>query len=469
MMKNLVSLTKLYTRSLYAKKAFLYSLILLTTICLFLIPNKDSSYITFYINKYTGDSNSIWVSSLGAIFTNLILSFIGFFFIEGSYTKEKKSGFGSIVRATIASNKVLLLHKWLAYLIILFSFLALIILSLYFINFKLFNFVTFTYPFLYFNVSYIFILSSIILVLDIFVQYRGLRIIFFIGLIIYISSPLVNSNFDFLGFNEFSSVIKNNFSEKYNIIGNSYAIGFIKNTTNFIYLKLDNINWLNNFRFKIIYIPISLFIIYVFTFIFNRYYIGGEKRIFKTTQNFTATQTYLNLKIDNINYSEIKPVTTKSFSSLFNLYFIILKNSFSNLNIIIKIILWVISFFLTRELSSNIIIPLILLLSFNIFDKFIDIDNKELLKFSFTTSCYSENERLFIKILVLSTFFIICIIPILSFNPVHNSLYTIIYFLFFSTFSVIFNYLTKGVKLLEIFYILIFASYISGYPIFKFL
>ncbi len=120
-MKKIINLTKLYTTNIYNKKAFLYSLILLIVISLFLIPNKDSSYITFYIDKYTGESNSIWVSSLGAIFTNLILSFIGFFFIEGNYTEEKKSGLGSIVKTTITSNKILLLYKWLTYVTVALS------------------------------------------------------------------------------------------------------------------------------------------------------------------------------------------------------------------------------------------------------------------------------------------------------------------------------------------------------------
>jgi hypothetical protein len=198
-MKNIINLTKLYTINLYNKKSFLNSIILLIVISLFLIPNKDSSYITFYIDKYTGESNSIWVSSLGAIFTNLILSVISFFFIEGNYIEEKESGLGSIVRATITSNKILLLYKWLAYIIVLFSFLVLIILSLYLINFESFNFITFLYPFIYFNIPYIFILSSIILILDVFIQYRGVKITFFICLIFFLSSPLINSNFDLLG------------------------------------------------------------------------------------------------------------------------------------------------------------------------------------------------------------------------------------------------------------------------------
>lgn len=468
-MKNIINLTKLYTINLYNKKSFLYSIILLIVISLFLIPNKNSSYITFYIDKYTGESNSIWVSSLGAIFTNLILSFIGFFFIEGNYIEEKKSGLGSVLRTTIASNKTLLLYKWLAYIIVLVSFLILIILSLYLINFKSFNFITFLCPFLYFNIPYIFILSSIILVLDIFIQSRGLKITFFICLIFFLSSPLINSNFDLLGFNEFSSVIKNEFSQKYNIIDKFYAIGYINKTKNITYLKLENINWLSNFSLRVIYIPISLFIIYIFSFLFNRYYIGGKKRIFKKTQSFTLVKNDLNLKVDNNKYNKIEPKIKLSFSSLFLLYFTLFKQSFSNLRIILLTIIWVISFFVSYKISSNITIPLLFLLSFNIYDKFINIENKELLKFSFITSCYTINQRLFVKTFVLFCFFMICTAPLVIGKQFNNNLLTIIYLLFLSTFSIIFSYLIKGVKLLEVIYILIFASYISGYPIFKIL
>jgi len=468
-MKNIINLAKLYTVNIFNKKAFLYSLILLLIISLFLIPNKDSSYITFYIDKYTGESNSIWVSSLGAIFTNLILSFIGFFFLEGNYTEEKKSGLGSIVKTTIASNKILLLYKWLSYIIVLFSFLVLVILSLYIINFKSFNFLTFLYPFLYFNVPYIFVLSSFILILDIFVPSRGLKITFFIFLIFFLASPLLNNNFDLLGFNEFSNVIKDKFNQKYNITDKFYAIGYINKTKNITYLKLETINWLSNFTMRIIYIPISLFIIYIFSFFFNRYSINRKKMIFKDSRKSAEVKNKLNFKVDDNKYYKIMPKIQKSFLSLFSLYFMIFKKSFSNLKIILLTILWVISFFIGYRIASNITIPLILLLSFSIYDEFINIENKVQLKFSFITSSYSINERLFVKTFVLFLFFIVCTIPILFAKPVEHSLSTIFYFLFLSIFSIIFSYLLKSVKLLEVIYILIFASYISGYPIFKIL
>ncbi len=163
------------------------------------------------------------------------------------------------------------------------------------------------------------------------------------------------------------------------------------------------------------------------------------------------------------------PKTKKSFSSHFLLYFMIFKKSFSNIKIIFLTILWIISFFIHYKISSNITIPLIFLLSFDIYDKFINIENKELSKFSFITSSYSINERLFIKVFILFGFFIVCTMPVFIVKPIEHSLSTIIYFLLLSIFSIIFSHLLKSVKFLEVIYILIFASYISGYPIFKIL
>ena len=202
----------------------------------------------------------------------------------------------------------------------------------------------------------------------------------------------------------------------------------------------------------------------------NTYFYKTFRFFKKKTCGFKVlVKNDLNLKADNNKYNKIEPRIKKSFSSLFLLYFTVFKKSFSNLRIIILTILWVISFFVSYKISSNIIIPLIFLLSFNIYDKFINIENKELLKFSFITSCYTVNQQLFVKIFVLFCFFMVCTVPIFIVKPIDNSLSTITYLLFLSTFSIIFSYLIKGVKLLEVIYILIFTSYISGYPIFKIL
>ncbi len=126
-----------------------------------------------------------------------------------------------------------------------------------------------------------------------------MKITFFIFLVFFLASPLADNNFDLLGFNEFSNVIKDEFNQKYNITDKFYAIGYIKKTKNITYLKLENINWFSNFSMRIIYIPISLFIIYIFSFFFNRYSINRKKRFFKDSLNFAEVKNKLNLKVDS--------------------------------------------------------------------------------------------------------------------------------------------------------------------------
>jgi hypothetical protein len=458
-MKSKIHLSIIYLSFLINKKTFVYALIFLVILSLFLIPNKNSDYITFYIGKYTGESNTYWVSNLGAIFTNLILSFVCFFFVEGTYTFEKNEGVGVINRVTPASNFILLLHKWLAYLLILFILMLVIIISLYFINYKDSNFFVFLKPFFYFTVPYIFILSLIILFFDTFINIRVLKITFFIIFILFLCIPLNNKNTDLLGFNEFTINAKSQLLKKYNIQDQSYAIGYIKKTKALKYLDLADSSKRTNTYLKILYIPISIIALYFCSFLFGRFRSKKLKVKQIEIKNYIENSQVLKRQ----NYILKENIISKKFISILTAYFIIFISTFNLKQILFISFFYIISFFVGYQIASHFIIPMVFLISFDKYDKFINIDNNENIKFIFNTSLYSTNEKLIAKTTILFIYFFMCAFPILILNLAN--IQPILNILFLSIFSVIFNYIFKNIKLLEILYVLIFASYISGHPI----
>ena len=469
-MNTIINLAKIHANYLYHRKTFAYSLIILVAICFFIIPNKDSTYATFYIGKYTGEVNDVWVGSLGSIFTNLILSFVGFFFLEGSYKNKRDSGFGNLIRVTSSSNRIVLSHQWLSYVCVLSVFSVLMIVSLFLVNYtQSFNFLTFIKPFIYFNFPYIFILSSIILIFDVFIGHRLLKILSFIFSVFFIASPLIGPNLDLIGVNEFVEVVKDKFNQMQELQNEDYSIGYVHKAKNLTYLKIEQINWwtgINMYR-RIALLPLSAFIIFLFSFIFKRYSIKGKtlKQSKKKKSLSPAKKYHKQFQLESALYFKSLPIINNSFVSLLSSYFVIFKTSFSKFQLTSMVILWIASFFIGPTIASKIIISIVFLLGFNIYDKFINIDNIKSLVFSFDVSVYSTSGRLLSKSLILFTFFIICATPLFLFKTIDSSLMTVAYLLTLSILSTLLSYLLKGTKLLEIAYIILFASYFSGHPV----
>src|SRR5688572_21279317 len=134
MLTNLLLLSKINYSILINKRGFFFAILLLIISGLFIIPRENSNYVTFYIGTYTGYPNTLWVANLGAVLSNLIISFIGFFYLEGIYKEEIGNGIGAQIRSSRCSNFSLFFHKWLSYTFLLFTFSGILALTLYVVN-----------------------------------------------------------------------------------------------------------------------------------------------------------------------------------------------------------------------------------------------------------------------------------------------------------------------------------------------
>ncbi len=463
-MKNIINLSRIYIAYFLNKKNFIYALILIVVVGLFIIPNKDSGYVTFSIGKFTGESNCFWVSSLGAISINIILSIVGFFLIENTYNTEKKLGFGHVVRVSSASNFKLLLHKWLTYVVVLSSFAVLLIVCLFVINYKYFDFFSFLNPFLYFCFPYIVMLSTIILVFDSLIPSRVLKVVAFLALIVVLCSSKNSGHFDLLGFNEFSSYIQKESLQNPDVQNQALSVGFIKKTIQLGYIKFNSISWVNHIYYKLLFIPFSILLLYLFSFLFKRYKPNRTLKILSPTK-VEPESTEVKFNTNKLLFSINQECAINSdFWQVVNAYFILFKATFSVIQLIITAVFWVIAFLVNYELASHIYIPIVFLISFNKYEEFINIDNIENVRFTFNTSLFSIKQRLMAKSLILFSYFLLCAFPLLISNDANTMVMITINLLLLSVFSIIVSYVLKSVKILEIVYIIIFASYIAGHP-----
>lgn len=462
-MKNIIYLSMIYFSYLLNRKGYLYSLIFVISFSLFLIPNKNSDYVTFHLGNYTGESNCFWVSNIGALFTNLILSFVLFFFIEGTYTYERENGIGVIKSVTKSSNFVILIHKWLTYIYILVIFMFIIIVSLFLINYKEFNLYNFLIPFIYYCIPYFFCLSTLVLIFDSYIYNRILKIILFSIVIIFLTLPNNIMNIDLLGFNEFTNLLKEIIFEKYKIKEEIYSIGYINKIHNLNYVDFSSTKNDKNF-IKILYLTLPILFLYLISFIFERYKFQKEIKKNEQVLKYFAINNDSNSITDISFIKESK--NTKNYIKLINGYFIIFKSTFSIKQFIFICILIILSFIVNNKVSLFFIIPVIFLICFDKLNKFVNIDNSKSTYYLFNTSIYSNSEKIIIKTMILFFFYIILSIVLLIYHK--TPIFLLLNLFGLSLFLNTFNYIIKNIKFIEIIYIIIFASYISGHPVISF-
>lgn len=459
-------LAKTYCQVLLNRKGFLASVFLLVLLGLLLIPNKEAAYATFYIGNRIGYPNDFWVGSLGAVFSNIILTFIGFFFLEGIAQKERETGMGYLLRTSPAPNLQLLLHKWLAYTLLLLGFLLILSITLFVVNLRDFNAGTFATPFLYFSVPYVFLLASAIVLSDYLVSQRGLKIALFILISIVLISPVAKGLLDVTGINAFFETVKLKLQASGILDSNKYAIGVAQKSGQYQYFTLPTFAWGQQLMPRLLMPIFGLLLIYFGSLVFNRYKNLWPARLNKNNKpgnvaaNLRATPSIAMLWNTN---GQIEP--TINYGHLFRAEFNLFYACFRMPQLLAIIALWLGAFFVSQAIAAKILVPLIFLLLFPLYQRYVNIPNANNMAGSFASSVYPEKGRLAVKIAILGLLYLICLAPILIHHGVAFNMVIIYRMLFLSALSVICAQYLKTVKPFEIIYLILFASYLSGSPI----
>jgi len=405
-MNQIVHLAKYHYLQLTKRKGFLLTVLIFLFLALNLIPNKAADYLTFYIGDFSGNANDAWVGSVGAVLSNMVLLTVGFFFLDGTYQNQIRSGFGTLIRSSRISNFKILLYQWMAYLFLLLSFLALLIITLYIVNIKQlyqsgFSWITFIKPFVLFSLPLVFIISSILVLIDTSIKSRTWRVFAFfilIGFIHTISHPVLGQFADITGVSELSGAVKQQLMQDNLIAADAdFSIGYIsKSARDIQYFDWSSSNWTANIFPKLLLILLLIGVLFLRSFTFGRF---RNKSIFKPLLQKSAIPQEKIINILQRKWNGINRISPKTqLSTLFMGEWKLLSKYFSPIVLVLILTLWGLAFFASQAISQNLIIPAVMLLIIPLYSNFFDCSTKNNLGNFLGTSVYTDQQQIIVKI-----------------------------------------------------------------------
>ncbi len=453
------------------QQGFLLSVFIFLFLAINLIPNHTAEYSTYYIGNYTGAPSAAWLGSLGAVLCNVVLFIIGFFFLEGHYQQQIRQGIGQLIRTSSASNTSILWSRWLSNTFTLFTFLALLITTLFLSNLSVimsngFQLFTFLKPFLLLSVPFVGILSAFILLIDTSIKSRVLRIIIFITLFISVhtmTNPTFIPFFDVVGLNEFTNVVKQELLAQQLIEPETgHAIGYISNKKDLQYIDWTYTNWTHYLAPKFITLLGLGLLIALKAFFFGRYKNAQSMipSLKKSKEEITTTSP-----TQKRQWKDIQSIlSSKKWLHLWLQEWKLLQKFFHPLAIITIIALWIGSFYATETVVTYLLTPAMMLLALPLYNRFFNSITQNNLVDLFSTSSYDHLQQAGIKISIATLINVLLLIPIFKHQIPLEIAITFIAFTLLSSIALV-SSRYRAMKLFEIAYIILFISYTNGSPL----
>jgi len=451
-MSSLYYLTIYYTKYLLRKKIFINCALILLIIAYFIIPNKEASYVTFYINNTAAIPNKYWIGNLGAVFSNFAISLLIFFIILDERENEIKRETFQLEDTSDIKKILLYSHKIFSIFIISLLYLFILNLGLYIINFKEISLFPFILPILYFCFPYLFVISVLAFIVEYFITIKGLKYIVYFSLIIFIL-PQDKYLFNIMGISELVLYLG-----KY-VHSYDYGAGILLKSDDLRFIEIRNqINPLFVWH-KFIWILASLLLI----IIISKFKISRKLSVVDEDKIGTNINASVFNKTNFIFGTKIKQRI--SFSTLLLKDSFMLFNAFGKINLFTIIIFWC-ALYIAPLSINRFLLPLLFLFCLPVNSNFLcklffyDLNYLE------KQSPFKKQEIISSKVIVLFLMYIILLTPyLLRCDDLIKIVCVILCFLFLAVVqTLITNYLKNNV-LIDIIYIIIFASYIAGQPI----
>jgi len=277
-----------------------------------------------------------------------------------------------------------------------------------------------------------------------------------------ISHPVWSQYLDITGLTEVSTTVKQELVNNGLIAeGSRFGVGYIAKTKALQYFDWTNTNWTNGIGPKAIII-LGLFGILFLVSLFFRRYKGGSSFSVMPKKRVESSSTRMKVS----EWKGIKAITpSKKVMNLFVGEAMLLKKYFKPLAVLIIGGLWLGTFFSTYNITSHFLIPAIMLLILPLYTDFFDNVSKNNLTNIFSTSVYSESEKMMVKIGIALLINIFLLVPIFMHQDFMQLKTTIIIMTLLCLGAYLSSRYLKSVKLFEIIYIVIFISYTNGSPI----
>lgn len=352
--------------------SFLITLFAVLFLAISFIPNSLAEYSVIKFGNYQGSYNSAWVSSLSTIMSGFFLSFFGYFLISSSIESDRNNRLGDIISASRINNYQYLMAKGFANFLVL-SFIALIVVFVNYIQLIYFNksidlnLWIFIKPFIIVTLPTIALISGLAIILEVFFKENSLlRYGAFISIFLFFvfHSNKSTSDFptDFFGVNYITQGLENQVRNITHNKKNQISIGYLKvkrdtkYILNFEPVPFSTLYVIN--RIAIIFLAIVLILLSTVTF--DRFKFSPKKNglaikdckneefkedTIKISFSKSYLKSYFSSGISSLITVETKLIFGKGMKWAWGLYYMMLG----------------ISFFFSKEIVSNIFVPLFFL------------------------------------------------------------------------------------------------------------
>jgi hypothetical protein len=446
-MSRLLPLSSLYYTYLVKKKSFIFCTLILIVLGLFLIPDKDADYVTFYMGNISPAPNKFWIGNLSAIFSNVIISWLMIHILAGereneilnyTYIQEDLSFLSPFFKA---------LYKILGLFFIGITFLFILNITIFIQNIKLAG-SYFVLPLLYFSVPYILIIAGLSYFIEFYIKNKIFK---YATYYIFVFFIMFNDKFflGILGIHELNFIINKNISET-----NLFAIGYLpKSRLHIISLQepIFPIFWLNKLA------ALLLFILTVY--LLSKIPINRKLTTIKTLTDFS--QKGSEMRSIKFSFSQIKK--DLSFFNILQKDFYLFLHSIDKTAIYAILIIWIL-LFLVKEDFLKFLLPLLFFFTLFI-NKFLTRLSLYNIDYAEKISPYKSFEIILSKNVIIFVFYVILLIPLLIKHSFTQNLYVLLSFFILTFFQVIMSRVFRNNTFTDILLIILFATYLTGKPI----
>ncbi|MGO4710524.1 hypothetical protein AB4Y90_15755 [Chryseobacterium sp. 2TAF14] len=453
-MKELINLSLLYTKYNIRKKNFLIFTVVLLVLGFLLIPNEKAEYVTFYIGNISVYPNKFWIGNIGAVFSNIIISILLFFFIVGERENEIISNKYYLEETSIYNSFYKNLFKIAALFFISIIFLIILNVSLIASNFSYgINIFAYLKSLFYFSVPFLFFITSIIYFLEIYIPKKTSKILIFFVIILII---LFNDRFiNIIGLNELYIYI-----DKISHTQNYFAIGYLKKSERIRLLALHSYNAPLFIVVKLFWLLLTFVLMYVVSLMKT----PDPSAIFdKTAANIQAGHKSTK-NIPRNFLQNIVPLQL-DFFSLIKKDIVQLSQVYTQKRIVAILFIWIILFLTPITNVQKLLLPILILYVIYLNKDFISKLYIYDLGYFILISPFKRLKIFLSQTAVISFLYLFVCLPHLIKLDYRTSLLVILNLIIVSILQVLTINLLKRSLLVNIILIILFSSYLTGKPI----
>lgn len=272
----------------YLQRTRSYSFLITLAVTVFMaysfIPDNNASYTTLSAAGYRGVYNSAWIGYVSGVMTTVMLTYFGFLLVNSGIKKDIDTQVGLIIATTPISNFKYLLSKQLSNYLVLLTIAGItfmVSMVVFFIRGTGYPFIlsNFIWPYLFFAVPTLFVVSALAVVAEVFLGKRSVLqfIVYFALCGVYMG--LINNKdetagvFDPIGLSLLTKSITQHINTHFGEHINSVSFGFIFNGhKSYKPFAWEGLHWSAVFiGSRLVWMVLGLALVYISSLFFHRF------------------------------------------------------------------------------------------------------------------------------------------------------------------------------------------------------